>query len=226
MPEVVLKVLVDSEDDVEFYEDSFLEEKRPLEDKYSWLMGRFEQHKPFGFIESSPKPQIGFMGHLHRTHKAMGLGRIGYKGGWYISKGTAPQTSFRIEELGNFNVPINYNPEVDTHFKALTDTWRLERRGISSTERMLLCPSYQRIIGLGLGWKDQVIRLIMRELQERPDFWFAALRALTGEDPVSESERGNVRRMSEAWLKWGRDRNFLGATTFLYGRSGLPEFGL
>jgi hypothetical protein len=45
---------------------------------------------------------------------------------------------------------------------------------------------------------------IMDELEKRPDFWFAALREITGENPVPPASAGRVREMARAWLEWGR----------------------
>ena len=73
----------------------------------------------------------------------------------------------------------------------------------SSLTKIVNCESYRAIIGIG----KKVIPLILWQLQRQPDFWFAALRALTLEDPVSEVTRGNVRRMADEWLNWG---NWLG----------------
>jgi hypothetical protein len=33
-----------------------------------------------------------------------------------------------------------------------------------------------------------------------------ALPDITGENPVAPSDAGNIRKMSEAWLTWGRDK--------------------
>jgi hypothetical protein len=66
-------------------------------------------------------------------------------------------------------------------------------------------PAYQRIIGLG----PQVIPLILGELAKQPEQWFWALAALTGEDPVPVADKGRVRAMAGAWLKWGRENGWI-----------------
>lgn len=66
-------------------------------------------------------------------------------------------------------------------------------------------PAYQRIIGLG----PAVIPLILADLARQPDHWFWALKALTGEDPVSPGDRGKMAAMSEAWLRWGRANGYI-----------------
>jgi hypothetical protein len=65
--------------------------------------------------------------------------------------------------------------------------------------------AYGEIIALG----PAVVPLLLRELEHQPNHWFAALRSLTGEDPVPASERGRIGPMTAAWLKWGRDRGYL-----------------
>jgi len=86
-------------------------------------------------------------------------------------------------------------------FKCLMDRWRVERGTTSSTTEMVLSPAYQGIIGMG----PKVIPLIIDELVSEgddPDHWFWALQALTGANPVSENDEGNLRRMARAWLEW------------------------
>jgi hypothetical protein len=74
---------------------------------------------------------------------------------------------------------------------------------VSAAQTIVLHPAYQRIIGLGYP----VVPLILRELQERPSHWFAALSAITGEDPADPNADFNGR--VRAWLAWGRDRGYL-----------------
>ena len=55
----------------------------------------------------------------------------------------------------------------------------------------------------------RAIPLILKQLEsegDQPDMWFWALRTLTNADPVSEADRGNIVRMANAWLEWGRQR--------------------
>lgn len=89
-------------------------------------------------------------------------------------------------------------------FRQLADHWRGETRYLSSTTAICTHPAYQRIIGLG----PQVLPLILGELAREPGQWFWALRALTGDDPVPEADRGRVRAMTDAWLAWGRQHGW------------------
>ena len=43
-------------------------------------------------------------------------------------------------------------------------------------------------------------------MQRQPDDWFYALRAITGDNPVTNQIAGDVKKMTEAWVAWGRKR--------------------
>jgi hypothetical protein len=90
-------------------------------------------------------------------------------------------------------------------FRKLADEWRAGTQYLSSITDIAMHPAYQRIIGLG----PQVIPLILGELAKQPEQWFWALAALTGEDPVPATDKGRVRVMAGAWLKWGRDNGWI-----------------
>jgi hypothetical protein len=89
-------------------------------------------------------------------------------------------------------------------FQELARQWREETAHFSSQTQMAMHPAYQRIIGLGPG----VLPLIFRELERSPDFWFWALRAITRENPVGPEDAGKVRKMTEAWLAFARERGY------------------
>ena len=89
-----------------------------------------------------------------------------------------------------------------TEFEALTLTWNEETKFFSSTSQISSHPAYQSIIGMG----PVAIPWILRELKKGPDHWFHALKAITGADPVAPADCGNVRKMTDAWLSWGRER--------------------
>ncbi len=90
-------------------------------------------------------------------------------------------------------------------FQQLVERWRQERGSSSSTTWMISQPSYQRIIGLG----EKAIPLLLGELQRRPDHWFAALRAVSGVDPVPPELRGNIRQMAGVWIRWGAENGYV-----------------
>jgi hypothetical protein len=103
--------------------------------------------------------------------------------------------------------PAQFVYESHFVFRRLVNEWRSERGATSSTIEMVLCPAYQSIIGMG----PTAIPLILAELAaegDHPDHWFWALQAMTGANPVSDEDEGNLRRMSAAWLKWAASQGY------------------
>jgi hypothetical protein len=90
-------------------------------------------------------------------------------------------------------------------FNQLAEKWRTERGITSSTTAMILCRSYQAIIGMGPLAVDLILQRLRAE-GNNPDHWFWALQILTGENPVSEEDEGNLRKMADAWLRWAEGR--------------------
>ena len=96
--------------------------------------------------------------------------------------------------------PPRVSPSLAETFAQLRDTWRQQTAHLSSTTARVLHPAYQRIIGLGRS----ALPLLLTELKDRPAQWTWALRAVAGEDPVPQTDRGTLRKEREAWLAWGR----------------------
>jgi hypothetical protein len=90
--------------------------------------------------------------------------------------------------------------KLEADFNELKEKWLRETKASSSVVEKFMNQNYQQIIGIG----EPAIPLILREMQRRPGHWFWALRAITRQNPVSEEDRGNIPRMTEAWLRWGR----------------------
>ena len=90
-------------------------------------------------------------------------------------------------------------------FRELAGRWRVERGSSSSLTWMTSRPSYLRIIAMA----EVAVPFLLQELRYEPDHWFTALRAITGENPVPEDARGNLRRMAAAWIQWGSENNYL-----------------
>ncbi len=92
-----------------------------------------------------------------------------------------------------------------TRFRALADQWRQETGMLSSSTQKKAHPAYREIIAMG----PVAIPLLLRELQERGGHWFAALRAISGENPVPPEYAGRIPKMSEYWLEWGRRQGYI-----------------
>ena len=102
--------------------------------------------------------------------------------------------------LSTFNNP----PHLNAEFARLSAQWyRTRPRGVD-VANMVLHPSYQQIIALG----RRAVPLILRELDKVPSHWFWALHRITGSDPVSSNDQGNLASMSAAWIKWGKQHGY------------------
>jgi hypothetical protein len=89
-------------------------------------------------------------------------------------------------------------------FCALVKSWKLARGPTSSIEKMSMHSAYQQIIGIG----PDAVPLLLAELEREPDHWFWALRSITGADPIPEDARGNLAKMAQAWLAWGKAQGY------------------
>jgi hypothetical protein len=87
-------------------------------------------------------------------------------------------------------------------FLQLKSEWKAGTAMHSSIARIVIHPAYQQIIGMG----EPAIQFILLEMKEKPDHWFWALQAITGENPVLPEWQGRMREMTAAWLRWGRER--------------------
>jgi hypothetical protein len=97
---------------------------------------------------------------------------------------------------------------LETAFREHVEKWKKETRHWSSITKMIAHPSYLRIIGLsGMSSGHRLERLLLHELHEEPDHWFAALTAITGEDPVRP--RNNFDGAVKAWLAWGQRKGLV-----------------
>lgn len=94
--------------------------------------------------------------------------------------------------------------ELEMEFNHLAEEWRAETRMLSFVTQKSMHPAYQRIIGMG----RPVVPLILRDLEQKPDHWFWALRAITGDNPVKSEQRGRMKLMAQAWIQWGKENGY------------------
>jgi len=97
------------------------------------------------------------------------------------------------------------NPEIgdvkslEERFNRLADRWEAET-ALDSTAQQFLHPDYQTIIEMGMP----VVPYILKRLKHKPDHWFEALCAITGENPVPEDCAGDLPKRTACWLAWGK----------------------
>ena len=93
-------------------------------------------------------------------------------------------------------------------FREHVERWKDETGHLSSMTRAIAHPSYLRIIGLApKSTEHELERLLLHELEAEPDHWFAALTAITGEDPIRPDYDFDA--AVAAWLNWGREKGII-----------------
>lgn len=105
-------------------------------------------------------------------------------------------------EIRPMTADANGARATEQRFQELSRQWKEATLVTSSITEMATHPAYQQIIGMG----QDALPFILAELRCQPDHWFWALRAITGEDPVPDGDRGKLERIAQAWLEWGRRR--------------------
>jgi hypothetical protein len=90
---------------------------------------------------------------------------------------------------------------LEQRFQRLAAAWHQAVAHHSSSRIRHNHPAYQEIIAMG----PAVVPILLRDLELNRRHWFAALTAITGADPVPKENAGNIPRMVEAWLDWGRE---------------------
>jgi hypothetical protein len=103
--------------------------------------------------------------------------------------------------------PVNQTPAAETaleRLRRLEATWTAEVGHFSSLAVLINHPAFQEIIALG----PAVIPLMLRDLEERPRLWVWALPQITGANPVPPSDRGQICKMTQAWLQWGKENGY------------------
>ena len=95
-------------------------------------------------------------------------------------------------------------PEDEKRFRELVKRWKEGTGHLRSTARMAKHPAYREVVQMG----PAAVPLLLAELTRDPDFWFAALREITKENPVPARSAGKVKDMARAWIEWGRKRGY------------------
>jgi hypothetical protein len=127
-----------------------------------------------------------------------------------VNSGVRPQTPSHhatgvdgVWETGDNNsmsTIITPSPALASRFHTLADEWYAATRLLASPTAATEHPAYRAIVALG----PDVVPLLLAALAASPEPWFAALRELTGADPVPAADRGRPRAAAAHWLAWGR----------------------
>jgi hypothetical protein len=94
---------------------------------------------------------------------------------------------------------------VEQRVVRLLARWREETAYVSSSTQLTAHPAYQELIALGAP----SLPFLFRDLEQTRDGHLAkALATITGAQPVPAEDRGRVRNVADAWLRWARDNGY------------------
>ncbi len=104
------------------------------------------------------------------------------------------------------SVPTTPAKDLADRFLRLSNEWKHDTGHLSLISQIAAHPSYQDIVAMG----ESAIPLILRDLETEPNHWFSALSAIVDEGPeIPAHVRGDIRAISEAWLKWGKSKQYI-----------------
>jgi hypothetical protein len=94
------------------------------------------------------------------------------------------------------------NETVERQLRQLEAQWKSDTEFLSDAGKIIDHPAFKAIIAMG----EPVVPLLLSDLESQPSLWVWALSEIMGENPVSISDGGNIRKMTDAWLTWGREK--------------------
>ena len=95
---------------------------------------------------------------------------------------------------------------VEERFQRLSNEWKHDTGHLSTMSQIVAHPSYLGIVAMG----KPAIALILKDMQIEPNHWFSALYSIAGEGPhIPAHDRGDMRKISKAWLEWGRGKRYI-----------------
>lgn len=99
----------------------------------------------------------------------------------------------------------SYESVLEQRFSELADRWEQETEKSSFITAMIAHPDYLSIIAMG----EQVLRPIFKRMLKKPGFWFAALEAITQQNPIKESSRGKISAVHADWMEWAKINGYV-----------------
>jgi hypothetical protein len=97
--------------------------------------------------------------------------------------------------------PVDTQRSLAERFQEQADKWERETAFLSATPMIVMHESYQAIMSIG----PDMVPILLRDMQKTRRQWFWALRHLEpNADPIPSKDHGNVDKMIEAWVEWGR----------------------
>jgi hypothetical protein len=101
-------------------------------------------------------------------------------------------------------IPVGLeSAQSEQEFRKLADQWHRETRKLSSVEKIVLHPAYQKIIGMG----KEALPFILWELRKTQGHWLWALVMITRQDVAKPGQ--SFREACKEWVRWGENKGYI-----------------
>ena len=116
-----------------------------------------------------------------------------------------------LKEQDNYIINVPKTSSLNTvffdelKFQLLAESWKEESRFTSFSSKSTQLASYLAIIEMG----TTALPFIFKEMKQEPNHWFVALKNIVGENPVSPEHIGNIQLMTNDWLLWAKQKNYI-----------------
>lgn len=110
----------------------------------------------------------------------------------------SPSSESDVVDLDNYK-KINLISE----FESLKYNWIEDTKISSSLSIIYNHPAYKKIIEMG----EEVLPLIFHDLLKNDNFWFKALRDITGVNLTNKENQGKFHILKQDWINWAKNNN-------------------
>ena len=124
---------------------------------------------------------------------------------WGKSYSTSQSDCSAVASVAFDEVVGETEATVEGKFLRYAADWEAATGHISSVRDLISHPSYRSIIDL--GW--DAVPFLLKDLQSNKRFWFPALFEITNVRPFDPRDANNSRRMTEAWISWGKKKKLI-----------------
>jgi hypothetical protein len=93
---------------------------------------------------------------------------------------------------------------IERQLRRLEAEWEAETAHLSSSTKIMGHRALREIVLLGRA----VVPLMIGDLRRGPSLWVWVLPELTGADPVAPGDRGDIAKMTDAWLHWADGQGY------------------
>jgi hypothetical protein len=133
--------------------------------------------------------------------------RFGYKSApTSLSRKRKGEDDWKISRRCAIAIP---SKSVEERFFELAKQWKRETAYSSLANEKVTNQNYSTIIGMGITFKDKIIKLILQDLERYEEYWHYALKSITNENPVPKGRVNNLSIVRECWLNWGKENQLI-----------------